>query len=109
MSDTYAVGLRGEDDLEFHRSVGERMHELYEQTYGKQLVKAGVATAITASKAAYSIATSTGVDPMPPIKVAYSMPSSKVAWSMAPDKVAWSMSTVTPGRYVRPTLSRAAE
>jgi hypothetical protein len=31
------VGLRGDDDLKLHHRAGERMHELYEQTFGEAL------------------------------------------------------------------------
>jgi hypothetical protein len=33
------MGLRGEEDLEMHHQVGERMRELYEQTFGEPYVR----------------------------------------------------------------------
>lgn len=34
------IGLRGEDDLEAHHRVGERMKELYESTFGESYLRA---------------------------------------------------------------------
>jgi len=35
------IGLRGEDDLEAHHRVGERMKELYEATFNEPYIRAG--------------------------------------------------------------------
>ena len=35
------IGLRGEDDLEAHHRVGERMRELYEATFNEPYIRAG--------------------------------------------------------------------
>jgi hypothetical protein len=54
------IGLRGEADLLAHHRVGERMRELYEQTFGEAYVRqadgsdTGVAPATEAAKTAFS-------------------------------------------------------
>ncbi|WP_229487769.1 glycine-rich domain-containing protein [Pseudoduganella lutea] len=35
------IGLRGEEDEEVHQSMGERMKELYEETFGEDYIRAG--------------------------------------------------------------------
>ena len=72
------VGLRGEEDLEAHHRVGERMRELYEQTYGEGYIRQ--------EEPAYSAASG---------KVAFSVPTSKVAFSVPDQKVAFSVPTAT--------------
>lgn len=47
------IGLRGEDDVEAHHRVGERMKELYEQTFGEDYIRAETAYS-GATTAAYS-------------------------------------------------------
>jgi hypothetical protein len=98
------VGLRGEEDLAAHHRVGERMRELYEQTYGEAYTRHDEAVqeadgvkrafsmpacnpdAALAGQIAFS---------MPAAKVALSMPANKVAFSM-PSTVAFSMPTAAP-------------
>lgn len=68
------VGLRGEEDLELHHRVGERMRELYEQTYGCEYVQQqATEQSGNAGQVAFSMNTS---------KVAFSMNASKVAFAM---------------------------
>jgi hypothetical protein len=47
------IGLRGEDDVEAHHRVGERMKELYEATFGEDYLRAETAYS-GASMVAYS-------------------------------------------------------
>ena len=49
------IGLRGEDDVEAHHRVGERMKELYEATFGEDYLRAE--TAYSGATVAYSGAT----------------------------------------------------
>jgi hypothetical protein len=53
------IGLRGEDDVEAHHRVGERMKELYEATFGEDYVRAETAYsgATVQAQTAYSGAT----------------------------------------------------
>jgi hypothetical protein len=77
------VGLRGEQDLEAHHRVGERMRELYEHTYGEQYVRQEDSTYSSESgKAASSRLDS----------VAWSVPTAKFESSRL-DSVAWSVPT----------------
>jgi len=48
------IGLRGEDDAAAHVRVGERMKELYEQTFGEAYIRAETAYSGRAVQAAYS-------------------------------------------------------
>lgn len=73
------VGLRGEQDLELHDRVGERMRELYEQTYGEEYVRKQATGRIAVGG-----------------KTAFSMTATKVAFSMTPGKVAFSMNPSAP-------------
>jgi hypothetical protein len=115
------VGLRGEEDLEAHQRVGERMRELYEQTYGERYIRQEQPSYSAArGKVAFSIGVS---------KIAHSIGVNKLA-SSSVSKFACSMPTATPASSgtavktahfdapgqaavamlfsVRPTLSRAA-
>jgi hypothetical protein len=104
------VGLRGEEDLAAHHRGGERMRELYEQTYGEAYFRQ--------EGPAYSAASGdVGFSPVA-TKVAWSMSTNKTAWSMSTNKVAHSIGMTiaddAPARAaaalfyaVRPTLSRA--
>jgi hypothetical protein len=58
------IGLRGEDDLVAHYRVGERMRELYEETFGEDYVhnslkasKGGAARSAATTSPAFSAAT----------------------------------------------------
>ena len=48
------IGLRGEDDEAAHHRVGERMKQLYEQTFGEDYLRAETAYSGRAVQAAYS-------------------------------------------------------
>jgi hypothetical protein len=48
------IGLRGEDDVAAHHRVGERMRELYEETFGESYARAGGAAYSGAGTVAYS-------------------------------------------------------
>ena len=48
------IGLRGEDDEAAHQRVGERMKQLYEQTFGEDYIRAETAYSGRAGPAAYS-------------------------------------------------------
>ena len=48
------IGLRGEDDEAAHQRVGERMKQLYEQTFGEDYIRAETAYSGRAVQAAYS-------------------------------------------------------
>ncbi|OYO26528.1 hypothetical protein [Janthinobacterium sp. PC23-8] len=48
------IGLRGEDDEAAHARVGERMKQLYEQTFGEDYVRAETAFSGRAVQAAFS-------------------------------------------------------
>jgi hypothetical protein len=77
------VGLRGEEDVKAHQRGGERMRELYEQTYTESYIRqAEPAHSVAAIQTAYS---------MPATKIAYSMPATKTAYSMPATKTAYSM------------------
>jgi hypothetical protein len=79
------IGLRGEEDVEAHHRVGERMRELYEETFGEGYARQEkIAYSGAAGKVAYSGATG---------KVAYSGATGKVAYSGATGKVAYSGAT----------------
>lgn len=107
------VGLRGEEDLEAHHRVGERMRELYEQTYGEQYVRQ--------EQPAYPVASGKVAFSIPASKVAFSIPTAKFAFSIPAAEPAWCEGAVgsahvdAPGRAaaalfysVRPTIARAA-
>ncbi|MET3130889.1 hypothetical protein AAKU55_001147 [Oxalobacteraceae bacterium GrIS 1.11] len=50
------IGLRGEDDEAAHHRVGERMRELYEQTFGESYIRSAASeeTAFSGAKTAFS-------------------------------------------------------
>lgn len=50
------IGLRGEDDEAAHHRVGERMKQLYEQTFGEDYLRAETAYSGRAVQAAFSSA-----------------------------------------------------
>ena len=50
------IGLRGEDDEAAHQRVGERMKQLYEQTFGEDYIRAETAYSGRAVQAAFSSA-----------------------------------------------------
>ncbi|CAN7340240.1 glycine-rich domain-containing protein [Duganella sp. LjRoot269] len=93
------IGLRGEDDLAAHESMGLRMKELYEATFGEDYLRhtAGLQTAYSASPAstAYSAspgATAYSASPaQAAMKTAYSASPAKFAYSASPGQLAQSV------------------
>lgn len=82
------IGLRGEEDLVAHERLGQRMAEIYEQTFGESYIRAetvalegDVAYSAASAKTAYSAAAG---------KTAYSAASAKTAYSAAAGKTAYS-------------------
>jgi hypothetical protein len=108
------IGLRGEDDLEVHHHVGERMRDLYEQTYGERIVGAQATAGDAFSLPAISPRVDDEARPAHHPKMAFSIPTAKFAFSIptvAPFAVAagiaWCQGA-TIVSLVRPILSRAA-
>ena len=78
------IGLRGEDDVEAHHRVGERMKELYEATFGEDYVRAA------ANQPAFSgVATQTAFSGVA-AKTAFSGVAAKTAFSGVAAKTAFS-------------------
>ncbi|GJI88295.1 glycine-rich domain-containing protein [Duganella hordei] len=106
------IGLRGEDDLAAHESMGLRMKELYEATFGEDYLRhtAGLQTAYSASPAstAYSAspgATAYSASPaQAAMKTAYSASPAKFAYSASPVKFAYSAS---PGQLAQSVTGAA--
>ncbi|HEU4372848.1 MAG TPA: glycine-rich domain-containing protein-like [Telluria sp.] len=102
------VGLRGADDLELHHRVGERMRELYEQTFDCAYVRPqAAAPAGTSGQVAFS---------MNPSQVAFSMNASKIAFSMNTTQPAFSMNaskaaafSMNAGALARPRYGDSAQ
>ncbi|HZX25491.1 MAG TPA: glycine-rich domain-containing protein-like [Telluria sp.] len=94
------IGLRGEEDEAAHERVGQRMKELYEETFGEPYIKgeaaySGVAAQAAGAegKVAYSgVAAKTAYSGVANGKVAYSGVAAKTAYSgvAAESKVAYS-------------------
>jgi hypothetical protein len=101
------VGLRGQEDLVAHHRVGERMRELYEQTYGEGYIRQ--------DEPAYAAARGKVVDAGNQGKVAWSVNVNTVAWSVGVNNVAGSInlmpSSLCAGerRSDAPALSAAAK
>ncbi len=86
------VGLRGEDDLELHHRVGDRMRELYEETFGEPYIRESASDAqAAAAKAAFSMNASKSAFSMNSAQVAFSMQAGKAAFSMQASPSAFSM------------------
>ncbi|MEC5162920.1 MULTISPECIES: glycine-rich domain-containing protein [unclassified Janthinobacterium] len=78
------VGLRGEADLEAHQRVGERMKELYEQTFGEDYIRSAAAMeAAGAPETAFSSAATTTAFSSRAPAVAFSSRAPAVAFSSA--------------------------
>ncbi|PHV07605.1 hypothetical protein CSQ96_10500 [Janthinobacterium sp. BJB412] len=79
------IGLRGEDDEQAHLRVGQRMKELYEQTFGEDYVRAEAAYSGVANQAAYSgaAAAQTAYSGAAAAQTAYSGAAAKTAYSGA--------------------------
>lgn len=75
------IGLRGADDEAAHHRVGERMKQLYEETFGEAYGRAETAYSGMAIQAAYSGAA---------VKAAYSSAAVQAAYSGAAVKTAYS-------------------
>ncbi|HZX25490.1 MAG TPA: glycine-rich domain-containing protein-like [Telluria sp.] len=116
------IGLRGEDDEAAHRRVGQRMQELYEETFGEPYLRGQAAWsgAAQAQSAWSGIAAKTAWSGVA-AKTAWSGVAAKTAWSGAAKdaKLAWSgaanaqtawsgIPSTDPFYSVRPTLARAA-
>lgn len=90
------VGLRGEADLEAHHRMGERMKELYEETFGDDYLHAATAWSASPRKSA----TAWSASPRKSAPTAWSASPRKLtealtAWSASPRKAgltAWSAS-----------------
>ncbi|MGK5067354.1 glycine-rich domain-containing protein [Janthinobacterium sp. RT4P48] len=88
------IGLRGEDDEAAHVRVGERMKELYEQTFGEDYIRAETAYSGRAVQAAYSGRA---------VQTAYSGRAVQTAFSSAAVQA-----TAYSGRAVQTAFSSAA-
>ncbi|MBJ7311813.1 hypothetical protein ACFOLJ_02500 [Rugamonas sp. CCM 8940] len=79
------IGLRGEDDEQAHLRVGQRMKELYEQTFGEDYVRADATYSGVANQAAYSgaAAAETAYSGAAAAQTAYSGAAAKTAYSGA--------------------------
>ncbi len=86
------IGLRGEDDLLAHQRVGERMKELYEETFGEDYIRAGAAS--EAAPSAFSSATARTAFSSAATKMAFSSATAKTAFSSAAVKTAFSSAAV---------------
>ncbi|MFS2136162.1 hypothetical protein [Duganella sp. Dugasp56] len=97
------IGLRGEDDLAAHESMGLRMKELYEATFGEDYLRhtAGLQTAYSASPGATAYSASPAQAAM---KTAYSASPAKFAYSASPVKFAYSAS---PGQLAQSVTGAA--
>jgi hypothetical protein len=91
------VGLRGEEDLQAHHRVGERMRELYEQTYGEQYIRQEIpANAAAGGKVAFSSPATAFSSPTgkiafsSPAAFAFSSPTAQFAFSSPAAKFAFS-------------------
>lgn len=99
------IGLRGEDDEAAHHRVGERMKQLYEETFGEDYIRAETAYSGRAVQAAYSGRA---------VQAAYSGRAVSTAFSSAAvQATAYSGRAVQPqtaysGRAVQAAFSSAA-
>jgi hypothetical protein len=131
------LGLRGEEDLETHHRVGERMRELYEQTYGEQYIPqeqpahsdasgkfafcdaiSKSESSVSNSKAAFSqpaTLAAAGFNPISRNKPAFSQPATSAAamfHSVPNNKPAFSQPSAADAasfNSARPTLARASQ
>ncbi|MGZ3184680.1 MAG: glycine-rich domain-containing protein-like [Telluria sp.] len=87
------IGLRGEEDVEAHHRVGERMKELYEATFGEPYLKGAAAYSGATAQAAYSGATAQTAYSGATAQTAYSGATAKTAYSGATAKTAYSGAT----------------
>ncbi|MES2130442.1 MAG: hypothetical protein V4463_24485 [Pseudomonadota bacterium] len=114
------LGLRGEDDEAAHQRVGDRMKELYEETFGEDYIRTAAASGTAAwsgatAKTAWSGATAgqaktawSGATAGQQAKTAWSGATAgqaKTAWSGATAQTAWSGATA--GQQARTAWSGA--
>ncbi|MFM9434816.1 hypothetical protein ACFDR9_001878 [Janthinobacterium sp. CG_23.3] len=93
------VGLRGEADLEAHQRVGERMKELYEQTFGEDYIRSAAAMeAAGAPETAFSSAATTTAFSSRAPTVAFSSRAPAVAFSSRAPAVAFSSAAVASAK-----------
>ncbi|MGK5044858.1 glycine-rich domain-containing protein [Janthinobacterium sp. GB4P2] len=98
------IGLRGEDDEAAHQRVGERMKQLYEQTFGEDYIRAETAYSGRAVQAAYSgRAVQTAFSSAAVQATAYSGRAVQTAFSSAAVQA-----TAYSGRAVQTAFSSAA-
>ena len=92
------IGLRGEDDEKAHQRVGERMKELYEQTFGEPYVREGGAPGAAWSGVAGSpVAARTAWSGVAGSPVAARTAWSGVAGAPVAARSAWSGVAGSPG------------
>jgi hypothetical protein len=89
------VGLRGDEDLEVHHRVGERMRELYEQTYGVEYIRPDQPARVTVGKVAFSIPATQGGPSLQRGKMTTANSAQQVAFSVPATKFAFSIPTAT--------------
>ncbi|CAM2800281.1 glycine-rich domain-containing protein [Janthinobacterium lividum] len=99
------IGLRGEDDEAAHHRVGERMKQLYEQTFGEDYLRAETAYSGRAVQAAFSSAAvqATAFSSAAVQATAYSGRAVQTAFSSAAVQA-----TAYSGRAVQTAFSSAA-
>ncbi|MET3130888.1 hypothetical protein AAKU55_001146 [Oxalobacteraceae bacterium GrIS 1.11] len=89
------IGLRGEADEEAHRRVGERMKQLYEQTFGEDYIR--VASPQGVVRGAYSSAAVQTAYSSAAVQTAYSSAAVQTAYSSAAVQTAYSSAAVQTG------------
>ena len=101
------IGLRGEDDLAAHERLGQRMQELYEQTFGESYLR-GAAHQDVAYSAAPGQGAHTAYSAAPGV-TAYSAAPGKAltAYSAAPGVAANTAYSAAPGRGAKTAYSAA--
>ncbi|RFP09737.1 hypothetical protein D0T25_29155 [Duganella sp. BJB488] len=114
------IGLRGEDDLEAHERLGNRMQELYEETFGESYLRGAMhqdvaysaAPGATAYSAAPGVAANTAYSAAPGVaaKTAYSAApgvAANTAYSAAPGVAAKTAYSAAPGVAAKTAYSAA--
>lgn len=100
------IGLRGSEDLATHELVGERMRELYEDTFGEPFGKPfgkpfgesfgeSYVRAQCVQETAFSAATAQTAFSAAPVRTAFSAAAAQTAFSAAPVQTAFS-ARITP-------------
>ncbi len=101
------VGLRGEEDLEAHERLGQRMAELYEATFGEAYGQHAKAFSAVPVKGAFSAVPVKGAFSAVPVKGAFSAVPVKGAFSAVPVKGAFSAVPVKGAFSAVPTHTRS--